>query len=154
MTMSTLSYIGVVWTEVLKNHEHLIKHRDVFKTSAQISGVQEAVLSGYRPVQEAVMRRIHRLVRTFERYPDFKNEIDFILCPRRVVAHKQTLKWLPKNGWRLGEQKQPSKRKILSPLADVLLPVGNPELVDRTYGVPYNDDLNGTALFHYIARRT
>ena len=154
MTMSTLSYIGVVWTEVLKNHEHLIKHRDVFKTSAQISGVQEAVLSGYRPVQEAVMRRIHRLVRTFERYPDFKNEIDFILCPRRVVAHKQTLKWLPKNGWRLGEQKQPSKRKILSPLADVLLPVGNPEFVDRTYGVPYNDDLNVKALMQLLARRT
>ena len=154
LTMATLSYIGVVWDEVIKNHERLIKHRDVFKTAAQIAGVQEAVLSGYRPVQETVMRRIHRIVRTFDGYPDFQDEIDFILSPRRVIAHKQALKWLPKNGWKLGEQKQPTKKQVLSVRADELPTLGNPDFVDRTYGVPYNNDLNVKALMQLLARRT
>jgi|GEM_PF-3897660 hypothetical protein len=154
MTMATLSYIGVVWSEVLKNHERLIKHRDVFKTSAQISGVQEAVLSGYRSVQETVIRRIHRMVKTFDRYQDFQSEIDFILSPRRVIAHKQALKWLPKNGWKLGEQKQPTKKQVLSLTADQLPTLAHPEFVDRTYGMPFNDDLNVKALMQLLARRT
>lgn len=154
LTMATLSYIAVVWEEILKNHEHLIKHCDVFKTSAQISGVQDAVLSNYRPVQDMVLRKIHRMIRTFSRYSDFKSEIDFILCPRRVIAHKQALKWLPKNGWKLEEPKQATKKQWLSLRADVLPPLGNPDFVDRTYGVPYNDDLNIKAIMQLLARRT
>ena len=159
LTAATLAYIGVVWTEILKHHETLIKHPKVFKNLEQIDSLQDGMLTNYAPLQTMLLKSVKQIVRTFERYNDFKDEIEFILSPGRVLAHKQAIKWLPKNGWGFPSPKTPTKKEFTKIEEDG--PTGltprSKEALDsftkNVFGMAYNDDLKISSLVQAIAHR-
>ena len=146
IAMATLAYMGVVWHELLKHNKELIKEKSILKTKGHIDAIQRMMLSDYKPIEDAIIRSMQKIVRGFELYPQFKEEIELILHPREAMAIKDKAGWNLTDGWKITSDKvrsQPTKKTLLSDkkVADRLKSADH-TAIEQGFHVPYNDDYN------------
>ncbi len=141
---ATLSYIGVVWNEILKKNNDLITEKAVLKTKKHIDSIQTMMLSDYKYIEEAVVKGIGKMVKGFELYQDYKAQIDFILNPDAVMKEKERNGWNLNTGWQLGKNwKTPTKKELLNEKAITeSLKNADQAAISQGFLVPYNDDYN------------
>lgn len=140
---ATLAYIGVVWNEIRENHTALAKTDIAIKNQMQITSLQHLVLSEYQPLMKMLIAPIAKQVKTFALYPQFKEEIDFILNVKAVYAEKEKNGWNLANGWGLQQSTSPTKRTILSTQkTKQMLKDKNTDLFAPSLPILYNDDRN------------
>ena len=140
ITRSTLAYIGVIWNEILKNPK-LSKNAIIFKSKPQINAIQDTVMANYKPITDNIVSQIGKTVKTFELYPDFKEEIDFILNTEAVMAEKEKNGWNINRGWNFNKTKNPTKRDLISShKVRKILENVDMELIDTSLSINYNDD--------------
>lgn len=147
ITYATLCYIGVIWNEIIKKNNELIKLPSIFKTIRQIEAIQEIIYANYTPIEKIITEQIKKTITTFELYPTFKNEIDFILNTKKVLETKQKIGWNIGIGWNLQKKENPkfTKKDFLSERKiQKLSKETNLELIKDNLSIAYNDDFNIT----------
>jgi hypothetical protein len=146
ITRATLSYMSCVWHEIWEHPENLDK-KILFKTGKQQAAIQELADSNFLSLTRGLLRAIGKNVRSFELYPQFKEDIEFILRPDRVLAEKKKYNFSIKDGWGFDTQKvKLNKRHFLK----------TPKNVDGknlNLGLNHNDDLNTGSLVDEVAAR-
>ena len=143
LAAATLAYIGVLWNEIRENHTTLAKTDVAIKNQMQVTSLQQLVLSEYQPLMKMLLTPIAKTVRTFALYPQFKEEIDFILDTKAVYAEKEKHGWNLAKGWGLDQSVTPTKRSLLSARkTKQLLKNKNTDLFAPSLPILYNDDRN------------
>ena len=112
---STFSYLGVIMNEILNNPANFKKDRNLrFKNIRQAEAVQLLAVSDYTTLTKDLMKNIRNHVKTFELYPKFKDEVNFILNPSEVIAEKKKVNWDLVKGWGFLSTKPPAKKLLIS----------------------------------------
>lgn len=113
VTEATLAYLSVIWHEINEHPQNLDK-TILLKTIEQEKALQELAVSRFETLTKGLLKQISKNVRTFELYPEYKKEIEFILTPEKVLAEKKKHNFLINSGWSLGTRKvKPSKQNFL-----------------------------------------
>lgn len=112
---ATLAYLGVVYHEILNHPRKFNEYSDViYKNKKQGDALQMLALTHYAAITNITVGRIKKYVRTFELYQQYKDEIEYILNPKKVAADKMKVDYNILSGWGFQEAKAPSKRDIMS----------------------------------------
>lgn len=151
---STLAYIAVIWNEIIKNHVKLGKNEMVFKSLMQTKAMQDMIIADYKPLATMMTELVSKQVKTFELYPQYKEEVDFILDPKAVYKEKEAAGWNITNGWNLKNEKVAGKRDLLAKnkIKEKIKSM-NIELFMTTFSIAYNDDYNVASFANAITER-
>lgn len=112
---ATLAYLATVFAEIIKSPAKFNKKYSHlgWKNKDQGSAIQDLLLSGCGAMLASNFRNVKKAIKTFEFYPEYKKEIDFLLTPQKVLNEKKRIGFDIIKGWRL-EGKTPSKRTIIN----------------------------------------
>ena len=111
---STLAYIGVVWNEIRKHNKKLSKEPNVIRSKRQSQAIQELILSNYDSMTRIAIENIKAMVRKFELYEEFKEQIEYILDVEKVKRDKEAVGWNIGRGWGYVQVLQPTRRIVLN----------------------------------------
>lgn len=141
---STLAYVVTVWNEINKRQEELFKHPNLMRTNSHSDAVHRLLLSDYNLITDALTKDLKKVVREFELYPQFKNEIEYILSPNKVYKDKEKAGWTINKGWGFNSHlPKPTKRSLLdSRIVQEILNKEDVPNIERSFAVNYNDDYN------------
>lgn len=104
---STLTYIAVISNEIMHNQENFKKYeRLILKNNQQLKAMQELAIAEYVGVTESLFKEIKKAVKTFELYKEYKEEIDYILNPKKVYEDKRKNNYKINKGWNLKQRKE------------------------------------------------
>ena len=111
----TLAYMGVIYNEILNHPRKFQNYSDiVYKTQKQGNALQLLALTQYSVITKVLLNQIKKYVRTFELYPNFKDEIEYIFNIRKVIKDKEKADYNIVNGWGLSAMTVPKKSDITS----------------------------------------
>lgn len=154
--IATLAYVGTVYNEIINHPKKISKYADLFyKTEKQADALQQLALADYKTLTIAIHKRIRDAVRTFEFYKEYKEEIEYILNPKKVIADKIQANYNVPEGWGFKDNvKNPSKKdlvnkKKIKELAQDM----NLDLVTSLVNITYNDDTNVAIYAKTLAER-
>lgn len=151
---ATFAYVVTVWHELQKRNKELIKSDFVTRTDEQNENLQKMMLADYKIIERGICQSIKKEIETFELYPTFKNEIDFILKPEKVLDEKRAVGWNIRAGWNFSQTKKPTKKDLLNPTkAMTVLKKQNIPDINLHFGMSYNDDFNVALFSSEIAER-
>jgi len=154
ITKATLAYMGVIWNEILFHPENIQKSKIIFKNKTQIGAIQEMLLSDFKPIIKTVTSEIAKLVKTFELYPKYKEEVDTILNIEKIRKIKEDVGWNVNRGWNFKEEKTLTKKEILSSrTVNKKLKELNYEKNSEEYTLTYNNDYNVGLFTNAISER-
>lgn len=143
---STLAYLGVVYHEIMKHPKKFEATCNdiIIRVDKQGDALQELAMAEYKPLTQAVFNKIKKYIKTFELYPEFKEEIEYILKPQQVIVDKQAANFDIRIGWQLiKETKEASKRTILSENAfKKKIKEKDLDTMSQLVNVGYNEDAN------------
>ena len=114
---ATLAYMGVVWHELLNHSENVNKHKDILpKNQDQLTAIQRLAIDEFGVITQGMLKKMHKAVKTFEKYPEFKELVDFIFDIKAVREEKEKVDYDMIRGWKLSEKKGkiPTKRALFS----------------------------------------
>jgi hypothetical protein len=113
--LATLAYLGTIYAEILKNPKKFAtKYKDMgWRTKDQGRVFQELIISDCHKMLKSHFERLKRAIRTFEYYPEYKKEIEYLFHPNKVLEDKKKVNFDILKGWKL-ESKEPAKRAILN----------------------------------------
>lgn len=132
---ATLAYMGVVWHEVIHNEKKLPKTL-ILKSIQQETALQDMAVNGFELATDGIMKEIAKAVRKFEMYEPFKEQIEYILKPNKILEDKRTVNYSIAEGW--GFQKSSrnlTKRLFLSAQKEA------PSIDGATFDIFHNDDM-------------
>lgn len=154
ISTATLAYLGVVWHQILKEGKAINKNPILFRNQTQVSAIQEMLLSDYRPIINTVIDGIRDVVKTFEMYPMFKEEVDFLLNTAAVRKEKEENGWNINSGWNFRKDKNITKKDVLATkkISKVLKKI-NYENMRGDFSLAYNNDYNVGIFTDTIAER-
>lgn len=143
---ATLAYLGVVFHEIMKNPKSFEKTcKDIIiRTERQGDAIQELAMAEYTALTQTLYNKIKKYIKTFELYPEFKKEVDFILNYKSVLAEKQATNFEIIKGWNLvKKEKESPKKKILSE-KEFTKRIKDKDLdvISKIINVAYNEDTN------------
>lgn len=154
LAYATFAYIATVWHELKKRSLELSKAEFITRTKEQNQTLQRMMLSDYKIIERGISASIRKEIKSFELYPAFKEHIDFILYPEKVMEHKAAVGWNINTGWGLNKVKKPSKRDLMSPVkATGILRKQNIPDIHQHFGLMYNDDFNVSLFSSAVAER-
>lgn len=129
-----LAYMSVVWHEVIHNPKSLPQELLV-KTEKQLLALQDMAVNDFNLVNQSILKLIATTIRKFEMYPKYKDQIEYILKPQRVLADKREVGFSIKEGWGFTKStKGITKRLFLSGQKNA------PVIDGESFGVFHNDD--------------
>jgi len=115
IAIGTLAYMACVYNEVINHPSNFLLNRKlIVKNDTQALALQELAIAEYGPLGKAVTNKIKKALRQFEFYEPYKQEIDYILTPAKVIRDKEKVNFNILQGWELIENVQPNKRTLLS----------------------------------------
>ncbi len=154
LAYATFAYIVTVWHELKKRNAELAKADFITRTKEQNQTLQRMMLGDYKIIERGISQSIRKEIKSFELYPVFQKQIDFILNPEAVMEHKAGVGWNINTGWNLTKFKKPSKRALTSPkmATEVLRKQSIPD-IHQHFGLMYNDDYNVSLFSSAIAER-
>lgn len=144
IAMATLAYVATVFNEILHHPKNFAKANDfILKTDSQGEALQELAMSHYNFVAEAMTNKIKKVIRTFEFYDQYKNEIEYFLKPEKVLADKRKVDFNIIKGWGLEKKIKMTKKSFISEKSIALMSKNiDIETFRNLVPIPYNDDLN------------
>ncbi len=156
---ATLAYLGTVYNEIINHPAKLKKYSDIFyKTEVQADALQKLALSDYKTLTQGIYNRIKKIVRTFEFYPTYKDEIEYILNPGKVMKDKTKVEYNIVAGWdmrrdilkktKIKKRDLTSKKKIKT-----LSKNYNLDILTPLVNIIYNDDANVGLFSKALAER-
>lgn len=112
---ATFMYLACVWNEILINGAGLKKSKNItFSSNSQASSVQKMLLMDYKTINESLVKNVSSAIKTFELYPTFKNEIDYILDYKTIIKDKNECGFDILKGWNIqGEKTKVTKQEFI-----------------------------------------
>lgn len=141
---ATLAFAATIFNEILHHPKNFAKANElVLKTDEQASSIQNLALSHFNFIAEIMCKKIRKVVRTFEYYKDYQDQIEYFLKPEKVLADKQKVNFDILKGWKLEQPVKLNKKIFLSDSelqkkARVL----DIETMRKVIPVPFNEDMN------------
>lgn len=142
---ATLLYFAVLWDALLNDAEFRNRAKKMaLVTNTETTAVVTILTSGYAGTANYIIGEIRKIIRTAPRYEEFKNELEFIMNPKAVLAEKEKASWLINTGWKFAESpKQPNKREFISQKAVTTILKNKDESITSQYSpISFNDDVN------------
>jgi hypothetical protein len=139
---STLAYIATVYNEIINRPENIKKYSDIIiKNNQQAKALQELTTSNFIILTDIILKRIKKAIKTFEYYPLYKDEIDFILNPKLVFKEKQKANFEILKGWKLRTKNKITKSLLINKkiLAKKINDI-NIDLISTAIDIKWNDD--------------
>ena len=140
---STLAFLGAVWYEAIHRPATFKKKNVIWTNDSSGDGLQQLLIRGYELIEGALLHEVRALSKKLEFYPMFKEEIDYILSPTKVMKDKEDAHFCIDLGWKFDTSKPPVKKEInnVKKINELL---GHTD-VDRwlqLFKIPYNPDTN------------
>lgn len=144
---ATLSYIAVIYNEVINNTKNFTKYKDIVYTSErQGEALQSLALTDYNILTHTILNKTRKYVRQFKLYEEYKEDVEYILNPKKIIQDKIKANYNIAKGWNLETKKPPTKKIILSSKTKMkqLAKEGDFDQIKRIMNIHYNDDTNVT----------
>lgn len=110
LTKATLSYMGVVWEELVYHTERIREFKGFLpRNEDQLKAIQTLAMDDYKVLTSGLLLKIKKLVRSFSRYEDFKEDIEYIFDVQAVSKEKEAVNYEMARGWGVRTE---TKRKI------------------------------------------
>lgn len=141
---ATIAYLATVYNEIINHPKNFGKAKDIlFQSKKQSLALQDLALTRYLAIVRMLLGKIRRYIKTFEYYPCYQKEIDFILSPQRVLTTKRKNQFSILKGWKFDTSKQPTKKLLLSEkrLAKEALKT-DVDTLGEIIQMPFNPDTN------------
>jgi len=144
ITNATLAYLATIWHEIHFNQTNLNKFKDIIHNNTkQGNAIQELALSEFQNITKYIITQIKRAIKTFEMYPAYKKEIDYIMNYKKVIQDKKDVQYNMLKGWKLYSRKQPNKQTILKTnTKQIETSKINLDTFYNMIEIPCNDDMN------------
>jgi hypothetical protein len=111
LATATLAFFGVVYHEITKDiKEFEKKYKNlIIKETDAILAIQNLLLSKNSRLVKNILGTIKKNICKFELYPEWKEEINFVLSPTKVLKEKEKVNYNIAEGWNLVERISNSK---------------------------------------------
>ena len=147
---ATLSYLAVVYHEIIKHPKNFAKFNDlIYKSEKQGDALQSLAIMEFSLLTDSILNKTKKYIKTFEMYPVFKEQINYILNPKQVIKDKNNANYNIIEGWNLITQDQkPRKSDILASKKKIQTIAKEKDFdqLKKIMSIHYNDDTN-VALF-------
>lgn len=112
---ATLAYIATVFHEITNNPENFNKTKNIiYKNEKQGEALQNLALTKYASLSETINNKIKKALKTFEYYPTYKKQIDYIMNAKKVLKDKEKVNFNMIQGWEMQKIKTPTKRDLMN----------------------------------------
>lgn len=112
---ATLAYVATVFNEIVNQPNNFAKSKEIiYKSEKQGEALQNLALSKYLSLSETVNNKIKKAIKTFEYYPAYKEQIDFIMNGKKVLKEKEKVEFNMIKGWEMQNIKVPTKRELMN----------------------------------------
>lgn len=142
VALGTLAYLATVFHEIKHNPKNLKLCKElIIKNQEQAAALHSLSVTNFVYLTQILLNRIKKFVKTFEFYPQYKKEIDFILNPDAVMKEKRKAEFNIMKGWKLEQKINLNKRELLNDtkFKKATLNIDLDNLTSAVY-LPYNDD--------------
>lgn len=142
---ATLAYMGVVYHEIMNNPKNFAKFNDIiYKSDKQGDALQTLAIMEFEILTESIMLKARKYIRTFEMYPTYKNEIEYLFNPKQVIKDKQKVGYNIGIGWNLIGKTLPKKSEILCTKKRIqeIAETKDFDILKESMNVSYNEDTN------------
>ena len=142
---ATLAYFGVVYHEILNHPKSFSKFNDIiYKSDKQGDALQTLAIMEFDLLTNSILAKAKKYIRTFEMYPEYKEEIEYIFNPKQVIKDKQKADYNIAIGWKLIEKTIPKKSEILSSKKKIqnIAKEQDFDVLKKVMNIHYNDDTN------------
>ena len=143
---ATLAYMAVVYHEILKHPKNFSNFNDiVYKSDKQGDALQTLAIMEFELLTDNILQKARKYVRTFEMYPQYKNEIEYIFNPKQIIKDKQKADFNIALGWKLlDRQSVPKKSEILSSKKKIMSIAKQKDfdILKQVMNIHHNDDTN------------
>ena len=155
---ATLAFLGVIFHEIRSNHRKFDKtcKEILIRNDQQGDALQTLAIGEYQSLTKTLYAKIKKSIKTFELYEEFKDEIDYILNPIKVLADKQNANYDIRIGWNLNSiGKEATKKQILSDKSFKKEALKKDlDAISKFVKVSYNDDINVETFAKTLAKRS
>lgn len=156
---ATFAYLATIYNEILHKPENFKKYMDVvYRNNEQALALHKLAITNYIGITEGVFERIKKAVRTFELYPEHKEQIEYILNPKKVSADKRKANYNIVDGWNLPKAASVVKPTMKNIINDKKFKERAAKIdLDKTadlMNISYNDDINVDFFVHTLAERS
>ena len=108
-----LAYVEMVNEELVENPKIYDMAKELMVKNSQDEGLLSSIyLNKNKLFVPVVMNKISKIVKKFKRYKDFKEEVDFILDYKKVLAEKKKCEYSIIKGWKFKQPKKISDEHI------------------------------------------
>lgn len=116
LATATIAYLAVIYHEILHRPRTFAKCRDVlYKNDKQGDALQTLAILEFDLLTKQMMKRIKGYLQHFEMYPHYRQEIDYLFQPKKVLQDKMAAQYNLNLGWGLTDkQRAPKKKDILA----------------------------------------
>ena len=145
IALANIAYVATVYNEIINHPRKMNKYADLFyKTDKQANALQQLALADYKVLTMAIYARIKSAIKTFEFYKEYKEEIEYVLNPKRVIQDKANANYNIPEGWNLKTaKKNPGRRDITNKKkVEELSKDLDLDIVTSLVNISYNDDTN------------
>jgi hypothetical protein len=146
IAVATLSYIATVYHEIINHPKKFEKYNDIiFKSDKQGDALQTLAIMEFELLTNSILNKAKRYIKTFEMYPYYKKEIEYLFNPKQIIRDKQKANYDIAIGWKLSEKTiLPKKSEILCNKRKIqnIAEKTDFDILKRITNVHYNNDTN------------
>lgn len=143
---ATLAYMAVIYHEVINKPNSFKKYSDViYKSDKQGDALQTLAIMEFNLLTKQIMSRIRKYIKGFEMYEFYKNEIEYLFHPEKILKDKLKAEYNVNIGWNLNKHNSaPKKTDILSSKKKFKQKTKNSNLdeIKKIMNIHSNDDTN------------
>ena len=142
IAQATIAYLATVFNEILHHPENMKKAKDIMiQNETQITAIQELALAKYIMITKSILSKIKKHVKTFEYYKTYKEEIDYIFTPQKILKDKEKVNFEITTGWKLVKNKMPNKKDLMNETKmKTLSKKLSIDEIAKAIPIPYNPD--------------
>lgn len=145
VALGTIAYLATVYNEIVNHPVKIARFSELlYHTSKQADVLQLMALSDYKILTTAIYSKVKKAIKTFEFYPEYKAEIDYILNPEKVYRDKANAGFNIVSGWELTrKEKKPTKKDLLNvKKMSTQAKAKNIDMTNSFINVSFNNDAN------------
>lgn len=154
IALGTIAFMAIAWDSLLRGKCEPIAEI-IFKSTNQAKESIEPILANFASLQNLYLNKMRPFIRNHPAYPDYKDALELIMNPERVLEAKKAAHYSIYEGWGLGTS---SKDLTASAMFK------DDEIEDKTSRFPeqiirnlsqfsWNDDINVQAFATAMGKR-
>ena len=152
---ATLAYLATIFNEITNHQDNIKKYKDIlYKTEKQGEALQNLALSDYRFLTNVLLNKIRKSIKTFALYETYKEDIEYILNPMKVLKDKEKVEFNLLYGWEFNKSKPPTKEELLNQnLVNEKTLELDMDNLEKLVWVGFNEDMNVRNFVKEIKKR-